>query len=232
MDPRKRRRTAASSASGDEPLQIIGGHFGGRRLQYHGRPGTRPMKHRVREAIFNLIGEEVRGRHAIDLFAGTGATGLEALSRGAAGATFIEQHIPTSQLLRENVERLDVSRQISLLSTSVFLWVKRDLPDFVPDCDTTPFAPRGRQRRQRRVQEDPRPDGSAWIVFCSPPYDFYISRRAEMVDLAGRLADHAPRNSLLVFESDQRFELEELGLSPLDVRHYPPASIGIVRLGI
>src|SRR5256885_1565381 len=89
-------------------VRIIGGQFRGRRLAYSGDPRTRPMKDRVREALFNLIGPQIKGMYAIDLFAGTGALGLEALSRGAAGATFVEQHYPTAELIRQNIETLAV----------------------------------------------------------------------------------------------------------------------------
>src|SRR5882672_8353144 len=92
--------TAATRTMGgrDTELRIIGGTFRGRKLHYHGDPIVRPMKPRVREAMFNLISTESEGRHAFDLFAGTGARGLEARSRGAQPATFIERHVPTSQV--------------------------------------------------------------------------------------------------------------------------------------
>src|SRR5438105_2010542 len=98
----KRRRSSPRPAGNDAAeetvvgLRIIGGSLRGRKLQYTGEARTRPMKDRVREAVFNLLGPSVTGSHAIDLFAGTGALGLEALSRGAARATFIERHFPTS----------------------------------------------------------------------------------------------------------------------------------------
>src|SRR5205823_2176218 len=75
-------------------LRIIGGRMRGRKLVYGGDQRTRPMKDRTREAVFNLLGPGVTGTHAIDLFAGTGALGLEAISRGAESATLIEQHFP------------------------------------------------------------------------------------------------------------------------------------------
>src|SRR5262245_7614130 len=64
-------------------LRIIGGTLRHRKLLYSGDQRTRPMKDRVREAVFNLVGPDVVGQHAIDLFAGTGALGFEAISRGA-----------------------------------------------------------------------------------------------------------------------------------------------------
>src|SRR6185369_13778531 len=97
---KSRHISGPGSGSGEVPvvgLRIIGGKLRGRKLQYSGDLRTRPMKDRVREAVFNLLGPGVKGSHAIDLFAGTGALGLEAISRGAAQATLIERHLPTSR---------------------------------------------------------------------------------------------------------------------------------------
>ena len=84
----KPRRHEADELTAATDLHIVGGRFRGRKLKYEpfrigDDPVTRPMKHRVRESIFNLADQGSEGRHAIDLFAGTGALGLEALSRGA-----------------------------------------------------------------------------------------------------------------------------------------------------
>src|SRR5437868_14777408 len=101
MAKRKSRPEAASGGSDEAVvgLRIIGGSRRGRKLQYSGDVRTRPMKDRVREAVFNLLGPQIAGSHAIDLFAGTGALGLEAISRGASKATFIERHLPTAKLI-------------------------------------------------------------------------------------------------------------------------------------
>ena len=64
------------------------------------------MKDRLREAIFNLVGPLPPGMQAWDLFAGTGALGLEAISRGAERATFLEQHYPTAGIIRQNITAL------------------------------------------------------------------------------------------------------------------------------
>src|SRR6185295_2576839 len=101
-------------AASTPEVRIIGGTFRGRRLEYHGDPVVRPMKHRTREAIFNLVSTECTGRHAIDLFAGTGALGLEALSRGAASATFIEKHVPSARIVAANIETLGVRERATL----------------------------------------------------------------------------------------------------------------------
>jgi 16S rRNA (guanine966-N2)-methyltransferase len=181
-------------------LRIIGGTLRGRGLRYSGDPAVRPMKDRVREAVFNLVGPSVAGKHALDLFAGTGALGLEALSRGAARATFIEQHFPTARILEENIAALGVQDRAELIPGNVFL----------------------RALWQQRMST------LAWLVFSSPPYVFYEERRDEMLDLVGGLMAAAPDGSLFVVESDDRFDFALLPEpDSWDVRSYPPAVIGI-----
>jgi 16S rRNA (guanine966-N2)-methyltransferase len=192
-------------------VRIIGGHFRGRRLNYHGDPVVRPMKHRTREAIFNLVGTGCAGRHAIDLFAGTGALGLEAISRGAASATFIEKHVPSARVVEENIRTLAVDDRATLVVTSAFLWGKRDLPALAS------------------ATEDP------WLVFCSPPYAFYNERQDEMLDLIRRVQELAPADSILVVEAEEPFNFDVIrnaqstagNAGDWDVRAYHPAVVGI-----
>lgn len=183
-------------------LRIVGGQLRGRKLDYGGDLRVRPMKDRVREAVFNLLGPDVREVQAVDLFAGTGALGLEAVSRGAAGATFFEQHFPTADILQRNIASLGVEAQCTVVRGNVFVWARRTALD------------------------SQRP----WLVFCSPPYEFYVSRREEMLRLVRELADAAPPQSRFVVESDERFsfaDLEDIGRWA--VRAYPPAVVGICR---
>jgi 16S rRNA (guanine966-N2)-methyltransferase len=213
--PRKRKSNerTGSALSGDRAaeIHIIGGQFRGRRLHYHGDPLVRPMKHRTREAIFNLVGTGCAGRHAIDLFAGTGALGLEALSRGAPSATFIEQHVPTARSVEENIHTLGVEDRTTLIISSAFLWAKRDLPATAAAAD------------------------KPWLVFCSPPYAFYNDRQADMLDLIGRIREFAPADSILVVEAEQPFDFDIIRAAHAgsgepgewDVRAYRPAIIGI-----
>ncbi len=197
-----RGRSHANAA--ENRVRIIGGSLRGRRLLFSGDPRTRPMKDRVRQAVFNLLGRAVEGTHALDLFAGTGALGLEAISRGAARATLIEQHFPTARIIEQNVAALELTEHCQVAAGSVFVWV----------------------RQQRWTEWEPRP----WTVFCSPPYDFYVTRRDEMLTLLRTLHEHAPTGSWFVVESDARFEFQDLDeLGAWDVRTYPPAVIGIHR---
>lgn len=207
------RKTTPHAPQVDVDLRIVGGQYRGSKLAYHGDPVTRPMKHRVRESIFNLVGTEAEGRHAIDLFAGTGALGLEALSRGASQATFIERHIPTAKVVRENIERLGVGGQSHLLEASAFVWSKRDLEPFAANSDLP------------------------WLVFVSPPYAFFVDRQQEMLDLVTRIEQFAPTDSTIVVESDERFDAallpgevkQDRRGTGWDVRRYAPAVVAVWR---
>jgi len=174
----------------------------GRKLAYSGEPHTRPMKERVREAVFNLVGPAVKGTHAIDLFAGTGALGLEALSRGAARATLIERHFPTAALIRQNAEALGVADSVMVEPANAFIWLQSQTP----------------------AVDQP------WLVFCSPPYAFYVERQADMLSMIGLLVERAPLGSTLVVEFDQNFASNLLpAVAAWDIRSYPPAIVAIFR---
>jgi len=196
----KRPRPARAASEAATELRIIGGDLRGRKLQYHGDPRTRPMKDRIREAVFNLV--EPQDKYAVDLFAGTGALGLEAISRGAQGALFIERHFPTAKLVEENAKQLSIAERVRVVPGSAFVWSRR------PDA----------------------PLDLPWLVFCSPPYDFYVSRSAEMLDLIARLLAAVPSGSTVVVESDERFDVATLPRpGDWDTRTYPPAVVSVLR---
>jgi 16S rRNA (guanine966-N2)-methyltransferase len=81
-------------------LRIIGGTWRGRKLRFPDSPDIRPTPDRVRETLFNWLGEHTAGAHCLDLFAGSGALGLEALSRGAARVSFVERDAAAARELR------------------------------------------------------------------------------------------------------------------------------------
>jgi 16S rRNA (guanine966-N2)-methyltransferase len=104
---------------------------------------TRPTSDKVREAIFGMLGEEVEDRSVLDLFAGTGALGIEALSRGAASAVFVERRPPACQIIRANLKHtkledlarvmcMPAERALTLLDESFGL-VLLDPPYAYPD---------------------------------------------------------------------------------------------------
>jgi 16S rRNA (guanine966-N2)-methyltransferase len=194
------KRDSERSGGAENAPRIIGGTLRGRKLHYSGDPRTRPMKDRVREALFNRLGPSVRGKQAIDLFAGTGALGLEAISRGAAGAVLVERHFPTAELIRQNAQALGVARQCQVMPANTLLWPKRWPP--------LPAGP--------------------WIVFCSPPYDFYVDHLEAMLAVVSGLIGRMATGSIFCVEADERFDFAKLPHSgDWDVRAYPPAMVGI-----
>ena len=207
MAKRHRKPNASTDSRPTRPtpeptvgLRIIGGRLRGRRLQYSGDPRTRPMKDRLREAMFNLLGPDIRGKRAIDLFAGTGALALEAISRGAARATVIEQHYPTADVIRQNAIALEIGNLVEIFPGNVFIWHKRGMPK--------PIA--GRAPAEPAADVDVPIDKTPWVVFCSPPYEFYVSRTEEMLELIGGLMQSAPAESDFVVEADERFDFGQL----------------------
>ena len=205
---KKPGQTRSAAEGDDEELQvsgvrIIGGTFRGRQLQYSVDLRTRPMKDRTREAIFNLVGIDVIGRHAFDLFAGTGALALEALSRGAAKATLVERHLPTRNLIEDNIRALGLEDKATAVFSDSFMFVRK----LQPDAQATP-----------------------WIVFCSPPYDLFVERQADMLAMIEGIITKMPARSTLIVEADERFDT---GLLPQTVewrqREYHPAVVCIAE---
>jgi 16S rRNA (guanine966-N2)-methyltransferase len=92
--------TNARNARVARVLRIIGGSWRGRKLRFPPSPEIRPTPDRVRETLFNWLGQRLPGARCLDLFAGSGALGLEALSRGAAHVTFVERDVAAARELR------------------------------------------------------------------------------------------------------------------------------------
>jgi len=103
-------------------LQIIAGKYKGRKLSAPKGKSTHPMGSRVRSALFNIIGEEVKDAEVLDAFAGSGSLGLEALSRGANRVTFIEKDKIASKILNENIEKLGVGKLAKSIKAGVSTW--------------------------------------------------------------------------------------------------------------
>lgn len=95
--------------SGSNRFRIIGGQWRGRRLSFPDVAAIRPTPDRVRETLFNWLQPHILGARCLDLFAGSGAVGLEALSRGAATVTFVEQERPVAEVIRQHMQLLNGS---------------------------------------------------------------------------------------------------------------------------
>lgn len=101
-------------------MRVIGGSRRGMRLQTLPGRGTRPTSDRVKEALFNIIAPHVPGARVLDLFAGSGSLGIEALSRGAAAAAFVEKSPKAAAKLSANLERTGFKEDAALIVGDVF----------------------------------------------------------------------------------------------------------------
>lgn len=105
-------------------VRIIAGRFGGRLLNAPSGSRTHPMSERVRNALFNSLGDRVSGATVLDAFAGTGSLGIEALSRGASRAVFVERDRVAANILTENVAALDLADSTKIVKAPVASWTK------------------------------------------------------------------------------------------------------------
>ena len=100
------RTTSGAKSAGNNQLRIIGGLWRGRKLNFPDVDGLRPTGDRIRETLFNWLAPDIQGAHCLDLFAGSGALGLEALSRGAKSSLLLEKHPAVAAQLRSNLQLL------------------------------------------------------------------------------------------------------------------------------
>lgn len=181
--------------------RIIGGDLRGRRLEFAPHARTRPMKDRVRETLFDLLGPAVRGALAIDLFAGSGALGFEAVSRGAARAVLLERHFPTADTLERTAAALGIGDRVEVRRGDAFAWARR-LPEL--------------------------PAQMPWLVFVSPPWNCFHERGAEVTALVDALVRAAPPGTTCVVESDEAFDPAALPAPETwSSRVIPPAALHI-----
>ena len=106
-------------------MRIVAGEFGGRRLSIPKDARVRPTSDRVREAWMSILADTVPGARVLDLYAGSGALGLEALSRGAESAAFVELNPPSLRALESNVETLGVGDRVTIHRGDAIRFVER-----------------------------------------------------------------------------------------------------------
>jgi 16S rRNA (guanine966-N2)-methyltransferase len=108
-------------------MRVVAGSAKGRRLAPV-PPGTRPLSDRAREGLFSSLGEAVSGSRVLDLYAGTGANGIEALSRGAREATFVERSGEAIRALRSNLDRTELSDMANVVKGDVLRFLGGSKP--------------------------------------------------------------------------------------------------------
>jgi 16S rRNA (guanine966-N2)-methyltransferase len=186
-------------------MRIIAGSFGGRRLRAHAGAATRPTAERVREALFSILGAPPPGTRVLDLFAGAGTLGLEALSRGAEAAVLIESSKVAARVLRDNVAALGLGDRATVV------------------CDDAIRA-LGRLPAGARFR---------W-VFLDPPYRTDLAARALAVLDAEAGSDRLlERDAVVVVEHDRRnpCDLPRECLVRTDRRRYGDTEVSFYRRG-
>ena len=141
LDAPMNRRRKPTPAAGSGSVRIIGGRWRGTRLPVPDRPGLRPTSDRVRETLFNWLQPVLPGARVLDLFAGSGALGLEAVSRGAAQAQLVEADAGLAQALQAAAARLGATGEVAVHHGDVRDWLRtRDGNRFDIAFVDPPFA--------------------------------------------------------------------------------------------
>jgi 16S rRNA (guanine966-N2)-methyltransferase len=164
-------------------MRVIAGTYRSRILKSLKGLALRPTSDKLRETLFNVLGTAVGGSRFVDLFAGTGAIGIEALSRGAAEVVFIENHAPAANLIRKNLESLGVPTGATVLAVD---------------------ALRGLDMLAARH----RPGDSPFdFIFLDPPYAA-ADNYARVLRFLGAAAFLAP-GGIVIAEHHRKFDLPE-----------------------
>jgi len=167
-------------------MRVIAGTFRSRQLKSPMGLKLRPTSDRLRETLFAVLSERVRGARFVDAFAGTGAVGIEALSRGAREVIFLEKHPGAVALIEKNLSSLGIQEHVRILPGEVLRGLRR-------------LAAEG-------WGVDPAPP----IVFLDPPYTA-AGEYSRVLTLLGSLGGLQP-GALVVAEHGRKFDLpEELG---------------------
>ncbi len=162
-------------------IRIVAGSLRGRKLTCTVNANLRPTPQRVRESLFSILGNAVPGRPFLDVFAGTGVVGLEALSRGAAAVLFVERDFRLIADLERHIEAFGVAGQARIARSDVYRWGERWQ---APDEPVT--------------------------FFLSPPFADYERRPDDLLKLAALLQQKVADGSVIVLQAEEAAVLDEL----------------------
>ncbi len=162
-------------------LRIIAGQLRGRILDVHINGKLRPAPQMLREALFNILGDAVPERPFYDLFAGTGAVGLEAVSRGASRVVLVERDFRTAHAIEHYLREFGVTDRASVVRGDVYRWIEHWTAD-----------------------------GEPANVFLGPPYPDFEHRPEAILNALADLQKKLAPGSVLVLQSEAKIPLEEL----------------------
>ena len=181
-------------------MRIIGGEARGRTIKTPRGMATRPMRDFVREAVFSILGRSVEGARVLDIFAGSGSLGLEALSRGAKEAVFVDFGREPIKIIQENLDRLGMSVRAKIIKAEVLDYLRK--------------ACSGESRFD--------------LIFIDPPFRIDLKYRQEMLKLIAEGGFLAP-SAVVIIEAPLRSEPPRSpeGMRFAERRKYGEAAVDI-----
>jgi 16S rRNA (guanine(966)-N(2))-methyltransferase RsmD len=162
-------------------IRIVAGALRGRKLTCSVNPKLRPTPQMVREALFSILGNAVPGRPFVDVFAGTGVNGLEALSRGASAAVFVERDFRLAQEIDRHLQSFHLADEAQVVRSDAYRWVQQWEPPVAQPVN----------------------------VFLSPPFADLQRRPNEFLNLVTTLANKVADESVLVIQAEHPSPLAE-----------------------
>jgi len=172
-------------------LRIVAGSLRGRKLTCEVNPQVRPAPQMVREALFSILGNAVPDRPFFDLFAGTGAVGLEAFSRGAGSVVFVERDFRVADQIQKHLHSFGIADRVSVVRADVYRWAERWQPPAEPVT-----------------------------LFLGPPFVDFERRLESLLMVTADLQAKVATDSVLVLQSETPFQAGQLPGHPWDVRQY------------
>ena len=162
-------------------LRIVAGSLKGRRLTCAVDPKLRPTPDLVRGALFSILGDAVPGRPFLDLFAGTGAVGMEALSRGAAPVIFVERDMRVAAAIIRHLQTFGVADQATVQRADVYRWIKH-----------------------WQAPNEPA------TIFLGPPFADLEHRLEALLQALAALQENVAPGSVLVLQNEKTLSTEQL----------------------
>jgi len=161
-------------------MRIIGGWLGSRRLQAPPGQATRPSSDRLRETLFNVLAPRIEGAAFLDLYAGSGAVGIEAVSRGAARVVVVERAAAALKVLRANLAQLGIEKEVEIYAGTVNAFLRRGMGGAGFD-----------------------------VVFLDPPYDAETEYAGTLGFLGGAVAGLLNAGAVVIAEHRRKEKLED-----------------------
>jgi 16S rRNA (guanine966-N2)-methyltransferase len=166
-------------------MRVIAGKYRSRILKSLKDLALRPTSDRLRETLFNILGPAVAGSRFLDVFAGTGAVGIEALSRGATEAIFVESHAHAAKLIRHNLDSLGIATGATILHADALTALQKLAARHTPSSLPIDF------------------------VFVDPPYAAHADYARTLEFLSSPSANFLSPEALIIFEHHHKFSLPE-----------------------